>query len=196
MSLQPERHWSLSREAFDLLLRRLKGEPEAAAHEYEAVRRRLRSYFAIRGLQEAEALADETLDRIARRLEEGEVVEHFASYLYAVAENVYREALRQQARQQAAAFEIRRSLLAADTAPNQERFDCLKRCLRKLDAESRALILGYYRGEGASHLEGRKLLAVRLGLSYANLKTRAHRIRGLLEQCLRRCLEAGEGREQ
>ena len=66
----------------------------------------------------------------------------------------------------------------------EKRIACLEGCLRELPAESRKLIVGYYTGG----VEDRKRLANRLGLTYTNLKTRAHRIRNELSGCLEKCI--------
>jgi len=191
MSLHSDQRWSLTREAFEQLLRRLNHEPEAAAREYEAIRRRLIAFFQIRGLLSSEVLADEALDRVARKLDECEPIEHLLAYVYGVAKRLALESMREQGRERAA-LDTWRALPATDPSAEEAepRVACLSICLRKLPKESRALILGYYQGEGVSHLEERKLLASWLGIRYGTLKTRAHRVRGQLEECLRQCLEA------
>ena len=65
---------------------------------------------------------------------------------------------------------------------------CLEQCLRRLPAETRALLTDYYHGATRSRLDERRQLAERLGLTYGALKTRAHRARHALEICVRACL--------
>src|SRR5262245_36371747 len=64
--------WSLTHEALGQLLERLGTDPATAGREYLALRDRLVDYFAWRGTHRPDVAADETLDRAARRLEEGE----------------------------------------------------------------------------------------------------------------------------
>jgi DNA-directed RNA polymerase specialized sigma24 family protein len=187
--------WSLTREALGRLLRRLGEEPEKAAREYEAIRRGLLVFFEMRGFANAEALADEAIDRVARRIEGGERVEHPRAYVYGVARKLALEAEKHRARERAA-MEAHRALQVVEDAPEavEARVVCLERCLQKLPPQSRALIVSYYQGSGGAHVEGRRLLAERLGISYTSLKTRAHRIRNALEPCLHECLEtSGRG---
>ncbi len=172
MSLKPDRQWSLTGQALARLLERLGEQPEAAAREYDAIRGKL---------------VDETIDRVARRLEEGETIEHVRAYFYGVAKRVAIEWKRRRAAE-GTAIDRQRACLAADEAPEarEARVACLESCLRHLPPHSRELILGYYRGQGGE----RKRLAKSLGMTYTSLKTRAHRIRSALGECLRECLEA------
>jgi DNA-directed RNA polymerase specialized sigma24 family protein len=184
--------WSITRQALDRLLQRLGRDPEAAGRSYEALRLRLLDYFDWKGAHQPEAAADETLDRVARRLEEGETIERVEAFTYGVARLVLLEHLRRQMREQ------RASAAAALEAANQGEGDeearvaCLTRCLQELPDEERSFIVAYYEGAGRLHLVGRKALAMRLGIGYQTLKSRAHRVRLRLEDCLRHCLD-GQG---
>ena len=188
------RQWKLDASAFDRLLGTLAADRETASHEYEALRERLTCYFDWHGAPFPETLADETLDRIARKLQEGEQIENIHRYARAVARHVFQESSRRRARERAAVAEIGRA--AEPVAPPDDRdvrLLCVQRCLERLPVESRALLLAYYEGKGRIHLEERRGLAERLGLSYSGLKMRAHRARGLLEECVRDCVQ-GRGK--
>src|SRR5258708_28835897 len=50
-------------------------------------------------------------------------------------------------------------------AARERALDCLERCLDRLDAADRGLILDYYRGERQVKIRGRRELAVRLGVT-------------------------------
>jgi DNA-directed RNA polymerase specialized sigma24 family protein len=182
--------WSLTREALARLLERLDGDPEAAALRYEALRVRLIDYFDWKGAQRPEVAADETLDRMARRLDEGEAIERIEAYAYGVARLVLLEHLRQQQREHRATAGAALELARPADAHEDARIACLTFCLQQLPAEERALIVAYYEGAGRLHLESRKALATRLGIGYTTLKTRTHRLRIRLEACLRKCLTA------
>jgi DNA-directed RNA polymerase specialized sigma24 family protein len=179
--------WSLTSGAFERLLEALGHERGAAAREYETMRRKLMDYFTWRGAPDPSEHADETLDRVARRLEEGEAVEHIRGYVYGVARLVLLETGRQSSRERAAQREWPARTDAS--APGDDpRWACFDRCLQELAPDARSLIVAYYLGSGASHLEARKDLARRLGISYGTLKTRAHRVRVALERCVQACL--------
>jgi DNA-directed RNA polymerase specialized sigma24 family protein len=186
--------WKLTEHAFDGLLARLDSDRNKAAAEYEKLRRKLVNFFDWRGSVSPDAHADETLDRVARRLEEGEDVEHVPRYVYGVARRVLQEWDRRQRREQAAIPELRARLHQQVAAADADRrLACLKRCLEQLPEDERALILGYYQKPEGSPLQARKLFAQQLGIAYGTLKTRAHRARVRLEACLHDCLaEAGD----
>ena len=151
-------------------------------------------FFDRRGVPPAEALADETLDRVARRLDGGEAVEHVRPYCFGVAKRVLLEWQKGHAKE-AAAWAARPDAGAlTDAAAIEARVACLERCLDELSPDSRALVIEYYQGPGRVHQDGRKLQAERLGISYTALKARTHRIRCELTACLQRCLGQGGDR--
>ena len=164
---------------------------EPASRAYEALRNKLVDYFDWRGATSPDAMADETLDRIAKKLNEGEVVEHVSAYTYGIARRVLQEAHRRTSRERTA-FRFLEHDTPPTAAEEDARLPCLKQCLQQLSEENRRIIMAYYDGEGRAHLSERKAVAERFKLSYAALKTRAHRVRGLLEDCLRQCVEGGE----
>ena len=194
MPHHPGRGWTLTGQAFERLLMRLGSDAEAGGREYEALQRKLVLFFTMRGAAGAEALADETLDRVARRLDEGEAVEQMRAYVFGVARRVLLEEAKQRARE--LSFVDGLGQAPADhgeTDVTEARAACLQRCLQALSDEHRALIVGYYEGAGVTYLKERKRLAAQLGLSYVALKTQAHRLRNRLETCTRGCLQGPTG---
>ena len=85
--------WSMTQKAFDLLLAQLDSDRDAAGERYQRIRDKLISFFRWRGCATAEEYADRTIDRAARRLEEGAEITARDPYLYfhGVALNVLRE---------------------------------------------------------------------------------------------------------
>jgi DNA-directed RNA polymerase specialized sigma24 family protein len=161
------------------------------------MRRRLSGYFDRKGCRTPDDLADETLNRVSRRLEEeGTLAEGLPGrYCYIVAKFVFLEHIRRARGALEVPIDPSGTDPAANTAADdlpglEKRLSCLDRCLGALPARDRELILGYYsRGtEGAA--ARRRELAVRLGLTTNALAVRACRIRGALERCVRSC-EAG-----
>ena len=78
----------LTQEAFDQLLAALDADRERAGHQYEIVRRKLLKFFEFHGSDAPEEHADETINRVARKLAEGERVENFNGYCLGVARRV------------------------------------------------------------------------------------------------------------
>lgn len=181
--------WSLSGPAFEGLLRALSPDREEAGRAYERLRLKLVKYFDWRGCRPAEDHADEVLNRVARRLEEGIAVENMGSYVYGVARFVRSEAIKKEERERTA----RAGEVATVADESTERVaDCLESCLAGLAPRSRDLIVAYYQERGAAQQEARRALAGRLGLPLNALRIRAHRIRAVLKACVARCVETDE----
>jgi RNA polymerase sigma factor (sigma-70 family) len=162
------------------------------------MRRRLVSYFDRRNCDNADDLADETLNRVMRRLnEEGYLRDSPpARYCYIVAKFVFLEELRRP-RNSDAGTERLESLpqpaechvpgSISEAGDRESLLDCLDACLRKLDPPDRELILEYYRGEQRAKIESRRSIALKMGLSMNAISIRACRIRSKLESCMRNC---------
>ncbi len=167
--------WELTREALDGLLQALGGDRNAAGRRYEILRHKLIDLFAWRRCETPEELADETLNRLARRLIQGEPVEKIESYALGIARMLLKETTRQREQRDIALREIQNlQPAAAEKTGMLERFE---RCLYALPESRRTLIARYYSGE-------RTALARELGLSVNALRVRALRIRRKLYQCV------------
>jgi DNA-directed RNA polymerase specialized sigma24 family protein len=188
------RDWALHPQAFEKLLLLLDSDREKAGARYEAIRSRLLRIFEWRGCRSPEALADETMDRVGRRLEEGEIIraEDPALYFYGVARNVLKEYWTEQqkeTRARQAGFLVRDAPVEdLQDAEVNERLECLDRCLAKLPRESLELITRYYRSEKGDKIADRMKLARALGVAPGTLRIRAHRIRRALEVCVNECM--------
>jgi hypothetical protein len=84
------RRWTLTKESFDSLLAWLDPDREQSARKYESIRRTLIKIFTWRNVSDAEDLADETINRVAQRV--NEVKPYYsgdpALYFYGVAKNL------------------------------------------------------------------------------------------------------------
>jgi DNA-directed RNA polymerase specialized sigma24 family protein len=166
----------------------LLGGPE----RFAAFRRRLVRLFEWRGTEVPEDLADETIQRVARALGRGLVIEARDPYSYfcGVAHLVHKEYLRDRARASSSEEWIRRHGPEAQEEVEDSRLDCLRSCLDRLPEDQRRLVLDYHGGE--DRIRVRQGLAKNLGDSLNALRIRVHRIRRQVEACLAACL--GEGR--
>lgn len=188
-----KKEWVLTKEAFDRLLAMLDADREEAGQKYERVRLKLVRYFQWRGGVAPDREADETINRVARRIDEGQDVRNLNAYIYGVAKLVLAESLRAREREMealggASAASGAEGPAADDDRDAAERRACLERCLGHLPEASRSLIIEYYQDEKSRKIECRKLLAARLGIPLNALRIRAHRIRVNLEACVRECL--------
>ena len=181
-------------EAFERLLAALHPERDRAGEAYERIRRRLVKFFEWRGARFPEDLGDETLDRVMRRLAEGEQIRSAdpLTYCYGVARNVLREWWEQE-RRAPQAVEVERIAAppgpSAETLERERRLACLERCVERLAPETRRLVMEYYQDpRGRAKILGRQALARGLGVKAGTLRLRMHRLRADLEVCVRRCL--------
>jgi len=176
------------------VLRLLAGDPRQAEREYQRLRRRLIRLFQWRGCAFPEDLADETLSRVARKIGEGLEIRADDPFRYCcgVAFRVFQERLREEARWRRGADELEdetRLVAAPDVGEPDETHRCLRRCLDRLGATRRSLILRYYEGETRNRIENRKRMAHELGIPPGALRSRARRLRSKLEGCLTTCLK-------
>ena len=163
---------------------------DTRGEKYLDMRRRLVWYFDRKRCVSPDDLADETLNRVARRLEEeGAITDTTpARYCYIVAKFVFLEYLRQPDRSPESLSDATRVNPPASSAQESDRLlDCLDRCLQTLEARDRAVILDYYRGERRGRIDRRRELAAQLAISANALSIRACRIREKLEACVSAC---------
>jgi DNA-directed RNA polymerase specialized sigma24 family protein len=181
---------TLTERGLSALLALLDPDPARAASRYEAQRVRLVRFFAWKGVGTPEECADETIDRVARRLAEGETIQSSepVRYFYGVARNVLREHWARMEREEHHRALWPRDALARPPAAPDAVADCLQRCLEALDPAERRLALEYYEGAGGARIASRQAMAARLGLPVATLRVRMHRLRLRLEACANRCL--------
>jgi len=178
-----KKNWILSQEVFDALLAWLAPNRDQAGQKYEEIRQRLIRIFTARACNEAEDLADETINRVASKLPQiGDAYSgDRALYFYAVANNVHLEFLR---RKPPPAVVV----LSDDSLEAEKRFRCLETCLENLSADNRELVIQYYQDEKLARINQRKILAQRLGVAPNALRIRACRIRASLLKCVEKCL--------
>jgi len=186
-----KRDWQPDKAAFDRLLAWLDEGTESRGERYLEIRGRLVDYFGRRDCPFPEDLADETLNRVARRLEETGSIDDVvpARYCYIVAKFVFLESLRRPRQVELAAQSAEAGVaqLTSERAENERTFACLERCLQSCSIADRALILDYYQTTSGSARENRRQLAQRLGITPNSLAIRACRIRSRLEACVRSC---------
>ena len=178
------KEWVLTQEAFDKLLTWLDPDREQAGKKYEEVRLRLIKIFTCRGCTEAEALADETINRVTGKVQT--LAEDYtgdpALYFYGVAHKIHLEYLRRKPG----------PVLPPPTDHSDEieqEYDCLEQCMERLTPDNRELVLQYYQEEKQAKINHRKRLAEQLGIALNALRIRAYRIRATLQQCVQSCLQ-------
>lgn len=192
--------WTPTENSFQQFLHWLEEGVDSSGEKYLEMRRRLVAYFDRKNCRNADELADETLSRVAQKLQEkGEITDLSpAHYCYVTAKFVFLEYIRHSKRGQISLDEIPASGLPAleaasasfpgnDSENQEQTFNCLDRCLKKLTSSDSELILAYYQGEQQEKIQRRRQLSGKLGLSANALSIRACRIRGKVEACVKEC---------
>jgi DNA-directed RNA polymerase specialized sigma subunit, sigma24 homolog len=200
-----KKDWEMTQAAFDKLLAQLHPDIERAQLEYENIRAGLIQFFEYKGCSMSTDLTDETINRAARRILEGVVIQagRVVGYFRTIAHHVLQEYWRSS---DATSVPVDEQLLpphlvhdprelterlAAQQA-QERRLECLRRCLDKLPPETRRVIFAYYEGDEGQKIANRKQLADELNMPISLLRLHAHRIRKKLETCVTKCCKAAE----
>ncbi|HKV35581.1 MAG TPA: sigma-70 family RNA polymerase sigma factor [Pyrinomonadaceae bacterium] len=177
----------ITHDSFEALLSWLGTSRDDGARKYELIRARLIRIFMVKGCTDPEDLADTTINRVIGKLSTitTDYVGDPANYFCGVARLVYYESRRRKE----LTIAPEPITPAADLAHDQAR-QCLRSCLAQLPAQQRGLALDYYVDEKSKKIKSRQELASELGLTVNALRIRAHRIRAILEKCVKECIAA------
>lgn len=178
-------HTLITQEEFDALLRWLDPDRERAGAKYETIRRGLVEMFTNRGCRDPEELADETINRVTRKV--GQVAPGYvgdpAAYFYGVAKRLHLEYVK------APPPPLPPPPAEPHADDYEAHYECLERCLDELNPLSREIILLYYAEKKMMKVALRRDIGRSLNLKPGALRVRAYRIRAQLEKCVSLCLE-------
>jgi DNA-directed RNA polymerase specialized sigma24 family protein len=188
---------TLTAAQFEALLRRLDDGAERPGARYEAVHSRLVRFFVWNSCSAAEDLADETLNRVARKLAAGsEEVHELEAFIWGVARKV-RQGAQKAEFKSVTVFDGPNAWAASDAGASldaihnkiqaEKELKCLHQCLRRWPEQDQELFLAY-RVDKGHYVERRKDLARKLGVTPGALRVRIIRLREKLERCVARCL--------
>ncbi|HET6978801.1 MAG TPA: hypothetical protein VFI24_20885 [Pyrinomonadaceae bacterium] len=174
-----------TKEPFDALLEWLDPDRDKAGQRYEAIRAGLIRIFVAKGLSDSEHYADESIDRVMKKVPEirESYVGDPARYFHGVARNILLEAGRRR--------EIPTDELPQGTTPEPFRSDtseCLSKCLELLSQDKQELILDYHLYQGREKIVHHQQMASELSITEGALRTRAHHLRVNLEKCVNQCV--------
>jgi DNA-directed RNA polymerase specialized sigma24 family protein len=193
-----KKNWTPDPIAFQRLLEWLDSGVDSEGERYLEIRRRLVYFFDRKNCRNSDELADETLNRVARRLLEETFIEAEtpAKFCYITARFVFLESLRDKDKLNVDIDEVVANKLVAGSSDegdvNQRRLNCLEHCTNNLESSNREIIFGYYNGNERIKIDNRRKLAEKLNISTNALSIRACRIREKLHVCMNKCLEKCE----
>jgi DNA-directed RNA polymerase specialized sigma24 family protein len=192
-----KKDWVLTGPALDKLLACLDPDLNEAGRKLLDIRRRLQKFFECNRCPDPDELVDMTIDRGARRIDEGVEVRELPSYLTQIARFVLKEHWASpQKKMDEIEDEGSGSLLVAPTVDDarnekeeqEERLECLEKCSGKLVPVERQRVIDYYYEQGRAKIDKRKRMAADLRITLGNLRVRMHRTRERLEECILDCL--------
>jgi DNA-directed RNA polymerase specialized sigma24 family protein len=191
----------LTKESFEYFLSCLDTDREHAAQRYLDLRDRLIYLFEGRQCDEPIVWADEVINRVVWRLQEGEKIQQIEAYALGVARFALKEYFRhQQALISLPEISPQEAWQAAQQAEELTRqqhererlYEAMRQCLLSLPAPLRELLLEYYSAQGREQTEHRRALAKQRGLTENALYLKIHRIREKLDATLRALLAQDE----
>ena len=175
----------ITQEEFDALLKWLDPDPERAAEKLNHTRAALVKMFISRGCFEAEEAADETIDRVAKKLKD--IIDNYegdpARYFHGVAKYVLLECLKP--------IGPPPIIPEPDPFPEQQ-VQCLEECMEKLSPDARYKVREYHRFDGREKINHREKLAKDYGLTLTALRIQVHRILKRLKPCVTECIARRE----
>lgn len=189
--------WNLTKEEFDFFLNWLSPDREEAGRKFEALRRRLITFFDARGCADAEGLTDKTIDRVVRKLPTltPDFLASFAggattlknpqaAYCYRFAHYVHLEYLEKAAIEGGEMDGNHPASINDEQERKELRARRLDHCLQMLPAEKRQLLVLYFEKEKQAKVDHHKWLAEHFGYSLNALRLQIHRLTRKLYDCI------------
>jgi DNA-directed RNA polymerase specialized sigma24 family protein len=165
----------------ELLLAWLDSDPGLAGEAYLRLHRKLTMFFSGRKCgAAAEQLADDTLDRVIKKLQTDPSLTDASrsAYVFGVARKILQEHQRQPIE-----VDLPKYLAQPKVEPpDAERIGFLSRCVTQLTEEDRKVIADYYDHEKRERIEGRRRTATDLQKSQGALRVQVFRIRRKLRR--------------
>lgn len=177
---------SLTSESLKKLLNAFSADEAEAARIYSDLCDSLTRFFQLKGIANADKAADETVDRMADKIEQGEEIKNLRKFAFGVARFVYLENLRREkaAKRAASEFYTKNSSIKFEESDQIEIF---RNCFKKLYDHERALLLSYFEDLPPDELfKKRQKMARSEGIEINALRNRISRLRNRLEECFGR----------
>jgi DNA-directed RNA polymerase specialized sigma24 family protein len=178
------KNWELSEDAFSRLLERLSADRAQAGEEYEKLRGRLIYFFERKGCRIPAEMSDETINRVARKIEEGQEINDVSKFSFGVARLVLLEHWDDPKRDWEELDERLSSPRFAEGEFAEYKLECMKKCLQNLTPEERELIIR----NCTTNKKGKAEIAAARGLTINALRLRVFRIRLRLHECYEKCV--------
>ena len=178
---------SLTSESLKKLLDAFSVDETEASRLYTDLRDSLVRFFQLKGAADADKAADETLDRVADKVNQGAKIEDLRKFAFGVARFVFLENLRREQSAKRAADEFYLKDSASKEFEESDEIEIFRECFKNLYDRDRELLLRYFEDLPSRELfDSRQKLAKREGIEINALRNRISRLRKRLEECLSR----------
>lgn len=181
----------VAKENFDKLLDWLSHDRDEAGVRFEQIRGGLNRYFRLKGCHEPELLADESMNRVIKRIDTLDLATGASpsSIFYGFANKVFFEYLRSEKQRTVQLSESFDRVFIGIGQPSSDlAVDCLRQCMNGLNVLDGRLIVEYYSEEKQAKFEVRRQIARQKEMAMGALHTKIHRIKGILRPCVEKCL--------
>ena len=177
---------------FEALLNWLSADSELAGVEFERIREGLVRYFRYRGCVDSIGLADETMNRVIKKIDTLDLEQPVdnITIFYGFAKYVHHEYLRDNNGnhyQLNEEFPIKQVEEITATYSEKELI-CLDNCLNELSVDEKKLIVKYFSKEKDEKILLRKKIMKDLGINANTLHVRVYRIKERLKKCVQQGL--------
>ncbi len=171
------------------LLSKLHPDRERAGEEYVLLWHKLIMYFQSRACLVAEELADETLNRVAKKIAAGEEPRNILAYCHGFARMVWLEYLKNPGTKRGSLEDVPPTpCLGTDEISRKERHACFYKCLQEIPIEEARMMVEYWYHEDRPNRDVRRELAEKLKISPTALRIRVYRLKKRLDDCIKKCL--------
>ncbi len=182
----PERE---PKEEFDIFLSKLHSDRDRAGEEYILLWQKLVIYFQMRACLVADELADETINRVVKKVAGGEIPRNIMAFCYGFARLVYLEHQKKPGTNRGPLVDQPDThFVGIEELSRKERQTCFDKCLRELPIEEARMLVEYCHHEDRINRDVRKKMAEKQGLSQTALRIRVYRTRLKLQVCMKNCI--------
>ena len=178
---------TLDADGFKKFLALLHPDPSLSSKEYLVLRLKVTKYFEFNRCEFADECADVVLERVAKRAVEVGDVRNITDFALGTCRIYKLEILKKRARVQKAMEELWREWdLVTDGSQVEVRYECLQRCLAKI--QDGTVVLRYFQtARGAKGVLAAELTMSENALAQLVFKTKP-KLRACIEDCLDRKL--------
>lgn len=182
----------LTKDQYDRLLEWLDSDRDIAGARLLQICASLSRLFLLKGALESDALIDETVNRVAKRIETlyPELPENPEAVFWGFARNVFREYVKElkKIRTLSETESLRSDGDPEGSGQIESNYGCLEDCLAELGHEDSEMMRDYFTYDPGTRSNVRQAIADRMSISLGNLQVRVFRTREILKNCIKNCI--------